>query len=136
MNEQLDYLIVYAQRQVQPYRNPTGDWLGIHYLAAFLNENGISTRSFGGYAHEVPAMLQKTIGQFGVKVIGLSCDYENKELVEEFCRYIKERWSLPVIVGGPQAFALDEDFFNVSGHLVGELGAFAVAETAAGEHGG
>ena len=117
-----DYLILYIQRQVQPYRNATGDWLGIHYLAAFLNENGISTRSFGGYAHEVPELLEDIIYSQDVKVIGLSCDYENVGLVEYFCKYIHSRWNLPVIVGGPQAFALDAGFFQRSGALLAICG--------------
>ena len=54
-----DYLIINAHRQVKTYRNPTGDWLGIHYIAAFLNENGFSALAFAGYAHEVPQLLEK-----------------------------------------------------------------------------
>ena len=50
-----DVLLINAHRQTQPYRNPTGDWLGIHYLAAYLNANGIAARAFAGYLHELPS---------------------------------------------------------------------------------
>lgn len=105
-----DYLIINAHRQVKTYRNPTGDWLGIHYIAAFLNENGFSALAFAGYAHEVPQLLEKYAGKNNIRAIGFSCDYENQFMVKYFSRFVKEKWGYPVIIGGPQALFLDEPF--------------------------
>lgn len=109
-----DVLLINAHRQTQPYRNPTGDWLGIHYLAAYLNANGIAARAFAGYLHELPQLLEDTLTPCHVKLVGLSCDYENQLEVSDFAAHIKSRWHLPVVVGGPQAFALDSSFLDSS----------------------
>ena len=76
-----EFLIINTHRQNKPYRNPTGDWLGIHYIAAFLNENGIKTLAFAGYAHEVPQLLEDYLNSRELKAIGFSCDYENQSEV-------------------------------------------------------
>jgi radical SAM superfamily enzyme YgiQ (UPF0313 family) len=110
-----DFLIINAHRQSQAYRNPTGDWLGIHNLAAFLNENGIRTLAFAGYAHEVVPLLEERLAQDGVRAVGFSCDYENQEEVIRFSNIVRKRWGLPVVVGGPQAIVLEAEFLQRSG---------------------
>lgn len=106
-----EFLIINTHRQNKPYRNPTGDWLGIHYIAAFLNENGIKTLAFAGYAHEVPQLLEDYLNSRELKAIGFSCDYENQSEVITFCNRVRRQSNIPIIVGGPQAAFLDEDFF-------------------------
>jgi len=113
--EEAEYLIIYAHRQTKAQRVTTGDWLGIHYLSSFLNENGIATLSFAGYAHEVPALLERAFAGGRLRVCGFSCDYENQRLVSTLCRLVKEsRPEIMVVVGGPQAFALNEEFLKSS----------------------
>lgn len=107
-------LIINAHRQYESSPVRVGDWLGVYSLAAFLHENGHPARAFAGFAHEVPALLEEYMAQ-GVNVVGFSCDYENQVEVAAFCRLVKSRWDVPVIVGGPQAMALGEDFLRTSG---------------------
>ena len=111
-------LIINTQRQHQPYRNPTGDWLGIHYIAAFLNENGIRTMAFAGYAHEVPALLDQYLSMKSLIAIGFSCDYENQTEVVTFCRRIQSVSRIPIVIGGPQAAFLDAVFIRKTGASV------------------
>ena len=109
------FLIINTHRQHQPYRNPTGDWLGIHYIAAFMNENGVRTMAFAGYAHEVPELLDQFLSERSLAVIGFSCDYENRAEVITFCQRIRCIAKIPIIVGGPQAAFLDVDFLRKTG---------------------
>ena len=44
-------------------------------------------------------------------MIGLYCDYDNITENIFLSRHVKEKYNLPVIIGGPQATALDENFF-------------------------
>ncbi len=111
----VDFLIINTHRQFDSFRNSTGDWLGIHYLSSFLSENGFQTFSFAGYIHEVPAILEEYMDKHGVRVVGLSCDYENQTEVTELVRYIKDKWNVPVIIGGPQSFELGEQFLRETG---------------------
>lgn len=110
--DDVEYLIVYANRQTRAQRVTTGDWLGVHYLSAFLNENGVATLSFAGYVHEVPALLADYAVGRSLRMIGFSCDYENQDVVLQLCRLVREKYPLVrLVVGGPQAFALDKEFF-------------------------
>ncbi|TWI64803.1 radical SAM superfamily enzyme YgiQ (UPF0313 family) [Desulfobotulus alkaliphilus] len=104
-----DLLIVNVHRQYDALPYLAGDWLGIYQLSAFLEENGYPAKAFAGYAHEADDLLENEIDS-GVKIIGFSCDYENQQEVIQLCRKVKDQWGLPVIVGGPQAVALGEDF--------------------------
>ena len=45
-----------------------------------------------------------------VSLVGLYCDYANVTENIFLSRYIKETYGLPVIVGGPQATSLREEF--------------------------
>ena len=113
--ENPQFLIINTHRQHQPYRNPTGDWLGIHYIAAFLNENGIRAMAFAGYAHEVPELLDEFLPLQSLAAIGFSCDYENRGEVAEFCRRVRSVSRIPIVIGGPQAAFLEPEFVRETG---------------------
>ncbi|MFP5211801.1 MAG: B12-binding domain-containing radical SAM protein, partial [Acidobacteriota bacterium] len=83
------------------------DYLGLFYLAAVLEEKGYDPWVFHGNVHEVPGVLEKMPE---VVAVGLACDFENRTAVEELSLFIKETHGLPVVIGGPQAVALGEDF--------------------------
>jgi radical SAM superfamily enzyme YgiQ (UPF0313 family) len=104
-----ELLILNVHRQYDAEAS-RADWIGVYLLAAFMDRNGHPSRAFAGYAHEAAELIESEM-EFGVNVIGLSCDYENQTEVEELSREIKDQWHIPVIVGGPQSIALGEDFF-------------------------
>lgn len=91
-----------------------GGFLGIYCLSAFLNNNGYSAQSFAGQLMEGKKIIDELCQAKKVSMIGLYCDYENITENEFLSRYITETYNLPVIVGGPQATAFDEDFFKKS----------------------
>ncbi|MDR1874002.1 MAG: B12-binding domain-containing radical SAM protein [Synergistaceae bacterium] len=109
-----ELLILNLHRQYDAEPLLSGDWLGVYLLAAFMEENGHPARAFAGYVHEAEALIERE-ARFGVKVVGLSCDYENQIEVEAVARLVRRRWGFPVIVGGPQAVALGEEFLIRSG---------------------
>ena len=89
-----------------------GGFLGIFSLAAFLNANGYESQSFAGQLVEGKKLLDEICSTKSVSMIGLYCDYENVTENIFLCQYIKKTYNLPVIVGGPQATALDKDFMG------------------------
>jgi len=86
--------------------------LGLFSLAAFIEEKGYKAAVFSGTLTEALDILERDIDR--ISVVGLYCDFENVSAVESFSSCIKERRSIPVIVGGPQAVALGEEFFTAS----------------------
>lgn len=109
-----DLLLINTHRQYGIENSVFRDWLGVYLLASYMEQNGYPSRVFAGFAHELPSVLEAELAG-EVKVVGFTCDYENQTEVAQFARLVRERWHLPVIVGGPQAVALGADFLQKSG---------------------
>ena len=109
-----DLLLINTHRQYGIENSAFRDWLGVYLLAGYMEENGYPSRVFAGFAHELPSVLEAELAA-DVKVVGFTCDYENQTEVAQFARLVRERWRLPVIIGGPQAVALGADFLRESG---------------------
>lgn len=91
------------------------DCMGLFYLAAVLENRGYEPWVFHGTTGEAPDIFEKNIIEKNIAAVGFSCDYHNRTAVEELCLYVKNKYGVAVIVGGPQAIALDEEFFKKSG---------------------
>lgn len=87
---------------------------GIYALAAFLNENGYKAQGYAGELNNGKKILDEICNNNNTSAIGLYCDYENVTENIFLCNYIKDKYNLPVFIGGPQATALDEKFINSS----------------------
>ncbi len=87
-----------------------GGFLGIYQLAAFLRENGYEAQGFSGSLMEGKRILDKVCQGGMVSLVGLYCDYANVTENIFLSRYIEETYGVPVIVGGPQATSLREEF--------------------------
>lgn len=86
--------------------------LGLFSLAAFIEEKGYKAAVFSGTLTEAVSILERDIDK--ISAVGLYCDFENVSAVESFSSCIKERWNIPVIVGGPQSVALGKEFLSAS----------------------
>ena len=87
-----------------------GGFLGIYLLAAFVNSNGYAGQAFAGTLHNGRKIVDELCKQNKVKIIGLYCDYANVTENVYLSAYIKEKYKLPVLIGGPQATSLTKDF--------------------------
>ena len=58
--------------------------------------------------------LDKLCAVGEVSMVGLYCDYDNVTENIFLNRHIKAKYKLPVIIGGPQATALDKNFYRES----------------------
>ena len=92
-----------------------GDFAGLYLITAFLEQNGINAKVFGGNLNQGWKIIKEECEFEKISMIGLYCDFENVTEIEAVCRRIKEIYSIPVIVGGPQATALDKQFMEKSG---------------------
>ena len=114
MMEELDILFVNLHRRYFNYKPRHGGFLGIYLLSAFVRQEGYSAKSFSGTLEEGKKYLDKLCQINAISMIGLYCDFENVTENIFLSNYIKKNYNLPVIVGGPQATALDENFFTKS----------------------
>ena len=86
--------------------------LGHLTLASYLQMVGWDVRVFAGNIYDALALLEANAGQDAARrvLVGLYCDYENQSAVSQLARRIRSGPGYPVLVGGPQAVALDEAF--------------------------
>ena len=108
--DELDILFLNLHRRYMNSMPRYGGFLGIFLLSAFLKSEGFESKSFAGSLEEGLKHLEK----IHPAMIGLYCDYENVTENIFLSRYIKDQFKIPVIVGGPQSTALDENFFRKS----------------------
>lgn len=111
----LDILLLNVHRRYVNYSPQYGGFLGIYLLAAFIKKEGYQAKSYSGTLVESHKIIDDLCGAGAVSMVGLYCDYENVTENIDLCRYIKEQYDLPVVVGGPQATALKKDFYVTSG---------------------
>lgn len=111
----LDILLLNVHRRYLNYIPQYGGFLGIYLLAAFARQEGYQAKSFSGTLLEGQKRVDALCATGGVAMVGLYCDYDNVSENVFLCHYIKEKYHLPVVVGGPQATALREDFCRKSG---------------------
>ncbi len=111
----LDILLLNLHRRYLDYEPRFGGFLGIFLLSAFLRKEGYEAKGFSGTLTRGLKHLDELCKEEKVSIVGLYCDYENVTENIMICRHIKEKYHIPVIVGGPQSTALKEEFFKESG---------------------
>lgn len=107
----LDILLLNVHRRYLNHHPQYGGFLGIYLLAAFLRQEGYQAKSHSATLVESQKIVDDLCGACTVSMVGLYCDYDNVTENIYLCHYIKYRYGLPVVVGGPQATALKEDFY-------------------------
>ncbi len=109
-----DLLLVHAHRDsfAAFYEDVS---IGTNLLAGTLRARGFEVGYFRGFAVEAAAWIRAEWRGRGARAIGFYCDYENETLIAEMGRGLRAVSDLPLIVGGPQACFLQEDFFRRSG---------------------
>ena len=110
----LDILFLNLHRRYLNYEPTHGGFLGIYLLAAFVRSEGYEAKSYSGTLEHGLKILDELCSKKLVSMIGLYCDFENVTENIFLSRHIKDTYNLPVIVGGPQATALDQKFFTQS----------------------
>ncbi|MBR0261623.1 MAG: radical SAM protein [Selenomonadaceae bacterium] len=110
----LDILFLNLHRRYLANEKTHGGFLGIYLLAAFVRQEGYAAKSFSGTLEAGFRHVEKFCAEKKISMVGLYCDYDNVTENIFLSRHVKEKYNLPVIIGGPQATALDENFFRES----------------------
>lgn len=108
---ELDILFLNLHRRYLNFEADFGGFLGIYYLSAYLRKNLYAAKGFSGTLNHGKKILDKFCTENKISAVGLYCDYDNVTENIFISSYVKENFNLPVIVGGPQATALEENFF-------------------------
>ncbi len=105
---------MYVQRIVHGRKFEHLGNLGISSLSAYLEEKGYTARAFTGITTDAENIFRDEFQKTPIAAAGFYCDYDNQSAVEEMSRYFKKTYGVKIIVGGPQAINLGEDFIKSS----------------------
>ena len=101
-NKDIDILLVNVHRDGWGFLNG-GLAIGLNLLAVFLRECGYNAAVHMGAACGADELMRNSAAGGKPKSVGLYCDYENMTLVRGLAARIKEKYAVPVFIGGPQA---------------------------------
>jgi len=109
-----------------------GAFLGLYGLVSYLDEQGYDAVACECRPDQVIEYVQR-LPLDEVCCVGFSVDFENKHAVEKISASIAETSGIPVLIGGPEAFSLDEEYLRGSKAAAivrgeGELAMAAVLE--------
>jgi len=90
-----------------------GAFLGLYGLVSYLDEQGYDAVACECRPDQVIEYVQR-FPLDEVCCVGFSVDFENKHAVEKLSSSIAETSGIPVLIGGPEAFSLNEEYLRGS----------------------
>lgn len=103
-------LLMYVQRSVYKRSFKYVHNLGIATLAAWLETQGYLAKAFTGITTDALEVYEQERANQPILAVGLYCDYDNQTAVEALSCLLSEKYGAQVIVGGPQAIHLGQEF--------------------------
>ena len=119
-----DILLINVYRDANEFSNGFGDSIGQYTLAAYLRKHDFIGQVFSGTIGTCKEAINHELSEGHVGIVGFYAAADNIRIVKHAVEWVKEHYPKAVtIVGGPQAIALDADFFQSTGNdyaIVGE----------------
>ncbi|MCX8131424.1 MAG: B12-binding domain-containing radical SAM protein [Clostridia bacterium] len=112
--ERITILLMYVQRMVYKRTFEYLDNLGLMSIAAFLEDNGYRARVFTGITTDAVKVFEEESRKYPIFAVGLYCDYDNQSAVVSMSLILKEKYGVRVLVGGPQALHVGEEFLKAA----------------------
>ncbi len=90
-----------------------GAFLGLYSLVSYLNEKGYDAVACECRPDQVTEHLRR-LPSGEICCVGFSVDFENRHAVKKISASIAESCGIPVLIGGPEALSLDEEYLRGS----------------------
>lgn len=109
----MDYelLLLNVHRDTSGYSVCFNDSIGQYLLAAYLRKQNFIAQVFTGTVLECKQVLIHEIENRGIPVVGFYAAADNVRIVSHIIKWLKSNYDVTTIVGGPQAIALNEEFY-------------------------
>lgn len=114
MGMSYELLLMNIARNAAEQASHFRECLGQHLIASYVGEYGYHARVYSGDVLDCKEIIRKEIELHNVHVIGFYIGADTRVLVTHVAKWIKERYSVTVFVGGPEAYAADANFLKES----------------------
>lgn len=121
----MDYelLLLNVYRDTNGYSSSFNDSIGQYLLAGYLRKHDFAAKVFSGSVAQCREVLKKEIEVHKVPVIGFYAAADNIRIVTHAVKWLKERYDVTTVIGGPQAISLGTEFYHFTKNdyvIVGE----------------
>ena len=89
--------------------------IGQHLIAAYLAEHGFRAKVYSGDILRGEAVISHEVQAHGVRYVGFYVGADNVVMVGNLIRKLKASFDVIVLVGGPEAAALEQTFLRKTG---------------------
>ena len=89
--------------------------LGQHIIAAYLQQHHFRARVYSGDSSAAKQVIDFEVKHHGVTVVGFYVGSDNVVMIGNLIRWIKKQYPVKVVVGGPEAAALEKAFLQRTG---------------------
>lgn len=99
------------------------DCIGQHSIASYIEEKGFKGKVYSGSVKDVKSIIDHEVTYRNIRIVGFYMAADNKRVVINIIKWIKNNFDVKVLVGGPEAAGVDERFFKSTGcdyAIVGE----------------
>ena len=118
-----EILLVNISRHPIAQSSSFQDCIGHYLIAAYLRQRDFVAQVYSGSVQDTMDVLSRELGEKHVGIVGFYAAADNIDVVAHTVRWVKKTFQAITVIGGPQAIALDEDFFISSGNdyaIIGE----------------
>jgi len=89
--------------------------LGQHLIASYISQFGFRARVYSGDVLECKNVINYEIAAHHVKIVGFYTGADTVVMVGNIIRWLKKTKDVTTVAGGPEAYALEEDFLRRTG---------------------
>lgn len=107
-----DLLLLNLSRCANMQADYFRECIGQHMIAAYLAKNDFRAKVFYGDILEAETLILREINRNHIKYAGFYVTADTIVMVGNLIRHLKNTTALTILVGGPQAAALGEDFLR------------------------
>lgn len=110
-----ELLLMNLMRGVTEKMPHVEECLGQHIIAAYLQQHHFRARVYSGDSSAAKQVIDFEVKHHGVTVVGFYVGSDNVVMIGNLIRWIKKQYPVKVVVGGPEAAALEKTFLQRTG---------------------
>lgn len=117
-----EILLINIVRDTDGFSRCFQESIGQYCIASFLELFNFKAYVYNGTIKECKAVIEEEIEKNLVPIIGFYSAYDNFRVVKNTIKWLKSNFDVTTIVGGPQADAIDINFFKETNNDFAILG--------------
>lgn len=118
-----EVLLINVYRDTSGYSESFNDSIGQYLIASYLRKHDFLAKVYSGSVQDCMKIIDTEVSSGRVGIIGFYAAADNIRVVSHAVKWIKKNYTAVTFIGGPQAIALDAEFFQSTGNdyaIVGE----------------